>query len=151
MESKSNAAAQAAAGGAKPSQPGQAAKAAATTKATTVAEQAKATPAEKPAKTLEELIEERAEQVRRQSELIGYRKILISTREGLEEVTDALKDSLEADEFNTTEAKITVELGGFTSGKKLEISNPKLIVGFVERICSDINSRIAALEVRLMA
>jgi hypothetical protein len=125
-----------------------------TAKATTAAEQAKAPKPEasQAAKSIEQLIKERAEQVCRQAELVGYREILISTKSELEGAAKLLANDLAASEFCSKVAKITVEVGdSYRSAEKLVITNPALIVGFIERIGKDVDGRIAEVERLLMA
>lgn len=161
MENKNTAAAQAAAG-AKTPQPTKAttsvAEKAQATKPATTAVQAPAPqpaapqPAAQKAPSIEELVEKRAEQVRRQAEIVGHREILLQTQEELGSIKATLSDDIKAGAFNTKKAKLIIEVeGNFRAAESVHITNPALIANFSGYLCREIDKRVEELERELMA
>lgn len=105
------------------------------------------------AKTLDQLIKERTEQIRKQSELADHREILLETKKGLEDVVKEVAKDVEANNYNTKAARIVVELGedSYNASERLRITNPALIASFVKGICADIDGKMASIEQLLVA
>jgi hypothetical protein len=156
MENKNTAAAQAAAG-AKTPQPTKATtsvaeKAQATKPATTAVQAPAPQPAAQKAPSIEELVEKRAEQVRRQAEIVGHREILLQTQEELGSIKATLSDDIKAGAFNTKKAKLIIEVeGNFRAAESVHITNPALIANFSGYLCREIDKRVEELERELMA
>jgi hypothetical protein len=150
MENKNTAAAQPAAQ-AKNAQTNKATEVAAKTQAATPA--ASAAQEAKPAPTAqqpshEELIEARAEQVLRQARLVDHRHILLATKEDIVNIIEVVESSEKSDDFRTKSVRIVIEINLV---EQLSITNPALVIGFMQHMGCLIDAKVADIERQLVA
>ncbi len=111
-----------------------------------------AAPAAPKQKTLAELIEERTEQVRKQAELADNREVLLSMQKQLLSIAQGMDKDLKSGSFITETVRLNISVGkGYHDEEKLQITNPCLIAGFIERLCVDIDRKITDIEKQLVA